>query len=159
MNSFFRKLERFFVNLLLITLIIIISFQIIARDESAYQHIKRLEYTVRGFLNTGDTVKVTSTKKMEEKAYLTIDLLNDYSLPQVYLVQNGLRVTDFSDGVVRIEVNRGDVISIDATLFKKSLWFEITSLSPSISNIKPGQQFRLFGDIKRLGIIEFYNKI
>lgn len=159
MNRFFRKLERFFVNLLLITLIVIISFQIIMRDESTYQHIKKLEYTVKGLLNTGNTVEVTSIKEMERKAYLTIDLLHDYSLPQVYLVQNGLRVADFSDGVVRIEVNSGDLISIDATLLKKTLWFEITSLSASISNLKPGQQFRVSGDIKSLGVIEFYNKI
>lgn len=159
MNRFFVKIERFLVNLLLIILILIISFQIIMRDESAYQQVKKLEYTVKGLLNTKDTVEVTSIKEMEKKAHLTIDLLHDYSLPQVYLIQNGSRVANFSNGVVRVEVSNGDFISIDATVFKKPLWFEITYLSPSISNFKPGQQFRVSGNIKNLGVIEFYNKI
>jgi hypothetical protein len=159
MNNFFQKLERFFVNLIIIVLIILISFQILMKNETTYRNIKDWELALRNSLGlTQKTVQVTGLEE-ERSGIVTIDLLQDLSLPQVYLIINGQRVADFSGGVVKVRVEEGDLLKIDARFCDKSLWFEITSLSLNIRNWQIGQQFRIKGEEFRLGVVQFYDQL
>lgn len=158
MNKFFRKLERFFINVVVITLIILIGFQILMKDDVIYQRIKDFEMTFKQYFNSPETIQVTRIQD-ENKGYITVDLLNDLSLPQVWLIVNGERVSNFSSGIVTISVKEGDSISIDSSFYSQPLWFEITFLSSDISSWQVGQQFRLNNNQKRLGIVHFYEKL
>lgn len=160
MSGFFRKLERFIVNLIVIALIILISFQILMKNETTYQRIKDLEFAFKDLLGFQQqkTVQVAEIEK-NPVGMVTIDLLQDLSLPQVWLIKNGKRIADFSDGVVLVRVEEGDLLSIDARFYSKPLWFEITSLSPSIRTWQVGQQFRIREQEIRLGIVQFYDKL
>jgi len=42
MGGFFRKLERFFVNLMVIILIVLISLQVLMKNDEAYQKIRAM---------------------------------------------------------------------------------------------------------------------
>lgn len=158
MNSFFRKVEGFLINLLVIILIILISSQFLMKNEVAYQRIKELEVTARSWLNQERVVEVTQPLPTEA-AYLTVDLLQDLSLPQVWLLKNGERVANFRQGVVRIKVKEGDLISLDTSYYSQALWFEITALSANINTWAPGKQFRSYREEKVLGVVRFYGQV
>ena len=158
MNSFFRKVEGFLINLLVIILIILISTQFLMKNEVAYQRIKELELTARNWLNQERVVEVIQPLQAEA-AYLTVDLLQDLSLPQVWLLKNGEKVANFRQGVVRIKVKEGDLIALDTSYYSQALWFEITSLSSNINTWVPGKQFRSYREEIILGVVRFYGQV
>ncbi|MFW6306344.1 MAG: hypothetical protein ACOC1N_03050 [Bacillota bacterium] len=158
-NNFLKKIEKYIINIVIIILICIISTQIVMKDQTAYQKLKNIEMSVKNIFRDQAVVEVMNNSTYEKENIIVIDLLQDYSLPQVWLVKNGRKVDDFSEGIVQTEVKYGDLLIIDAKLCDKPLWFEITRLSPEISNLHEGQQFRLFSEEKRIGIVEYYDKL
>lgn len=158
MKGFFRKLERFFVNLMVIILIVLISLQVLMKNDETYQKIKNIEFAIKNLFNLEQSVEVTNQIE-QYTGFVTIDLLQDLSLPQVWVIKNGQRVKNFQNGIVEIRVQEGDLILIDARNFPQALWFEITYLSPSIYNWQEGEQFRINQEIKRLGIVKTYDKL
>ncbi|ACL69789.1 hypothetical protein [Halothermothrix orenii] len=165
MGGFLKKLERIFMTFLVITLILMVSVQILLKDDISRSKIKNIEMAIKNVIapdrNTVPVSSIDNYKKeiTEKKGYMVIDLLNNLKLPQVYLIKNGKRVANFKDGVVTVRVDNGDFLEIDARFYKSPLWFEITELSPSIKTWKPGQQFRVNGNEKKLGIVRFYEKL
>jgi hypothetical protein len=159
MNGFFQKLERFFVNVIIIGLVVLISFQILMKNDTTYRNIKDWEFALRNFLGFKQKTEQVTGLEEERSGMITIDLLQDLSLPQVYLIINGQRVADFSEGVVKLKVDEGDLLKIDARFYDRSLWFEITSLSLNIRNWQVGQQFRIKGEEFRLGVVQFYDQL
>ena len=158
MNSIFKKIERFLMNLIIITLIVLISLQIAMKNDTTYQRLKELEYTVKGIFQKQDVVEVIGENETLE-GVIEIDLLQDYSLPQVWVVKNGNKMANFADGIVKIRVEQGDFLVLDCKFYNKPLWFEITNLSPNIRNWYLGQQFRITAEEKRIGVVEFYDKL
>lgn len=160
-RNFFDKVERFISNVVIITLILLISVQIVMKNEDAYNKFQIVENKVREFLNLKEPEKVVEVTNFidEKRGYLTVDLLQDLNLPQVWLVKNGERVANFSKGIVRITVKEGDLITIDSRYYPEPLWFQITSLSSSIKTWQVGQQFRTSGQEKIIGVVQFYNKL
>ncbi|MFW5991735.1 MAG: hypothetical protein ACOCQN_00915 [Halanaerobiaceae bacterium] len=162
MNGFFRKFECIFVNIVIIVLIVLIGVQVVMKNENAYQRIKEFEMTFKSLFQQGEVVEVAGNLDNHEEALqgvIVIDLLHDYSLPQVWLVKNGQRVENFAGGIVKVNVNKGDLLAIDARFCNQPLWFEITDISPEINTWQKDQQFRIYREEKRLGIVNFYEKL
>lgn len=161
MNGFFRKLERFFVNLVIVVLIVLIGLQVVMRNESAYQRLKDLEFSFKNLFQQGEIIEVARHNDRVDvlQGIVVIDLLQDYSLPQVWLVKNGQRIKNFSNGIVKIRVKKGDFLSIDARFYNQPLWFEITDISPVINTWQKNQQFRIYSEEKKLGFVNFYDKL
>ncbi len=157
-GNFFHKVERFITNLIIITLIILISVQIMMKNETAHQRIQYFESRIRGFFQPEEIVEVAGLDT-QNSGFITIDLLQDLSLPQVWLVKNGQRVTSFSRGIITIQVKEGDLLVLDTSNYPQPLWFEITSLSPSIKSWQIGQQFRTNGQEKNIGVVQFQDKL
>jgi len=157
LNKFLRKIERFFLYLIMIALILVLSIQIIMQDNDSYLKLKKYEYTIRNFFNKrAELVEVIDKKKT---GLIIIDLLQSKSLPQVYILKNNKRVSNFSKGYVILDVRDGDFIEIDASNYKNALWFEITEINKNISSLKKGKQFRIENNKIALGVIKFNNKI
>lgn len=159
MINFIRKLERLFLNLLIITLIVIISLQIIMKNEKAYQRLKEIEFSIKNVFQEQQVIKVANFNEIEAQGIIVIDLLQNYSLPQVWLVKNGQRVGNFTEGNVKTTVLEGDLLVLDCRFHNEPLWFEITKLSSDIRTWHTGQQFRIYAEEKRIGVVQFYDKL
>lgn len=160
MGNFFEKFCKFVVNLIVIALILLVSVQIIMKDELASKHLEKIEMVVRNiFTQEEKLIKVSKTDIQETKGIIVIDLLQDLSLANVWLLRNGEKVANFKSGVARINIKPGDHISINSSFYSQPLWFEVTYLSPSVSTWQIGKQFRTTGDRLKLGIVEFENKL
>lgn len=158
-------------NLVIITLILLISIQIVIKNDAAYQRLKDIEYTIKnvfqgGFLQetqgpTSDqeVLEVSRESGLQEEGFIIIDLIQDYSLPQVWLVKNGRKVANFSEGIVKIAVQEGDLLTLDCKFYQSPLWFEITDLSSDIRTWHNGQQFRVNSEEFKIGIVDFYDKL
>ncbi|MFP4015611.1 MAG: hypothetical protein ACLFUI_01145 [Halanaerobiales bacterium] len=171
MGNFFRKMERLLMNLVIVTLILVISIQIVMRNDAAYQRLREIESTVRNVFQSGNlqqvldrdkedrVVEVSGEDIMKQEGLVIIDLIHDYSLPQVWLVKNGKKVANFSEGIVRIPVQEGDLLTLDCKFYHSPLWFEITGLSADIRTWHVGQQFRISSEEVKLGVVDFYDKL
>ncbi len=167
--NFFKKLERLFINIVIITLIFMICLQLVMKNDVAYQRLKDIEYTVKSVFQRQDLIEVTKqdqnvvevTKKnqLTRKGYIVIDLLQDYSLSQVWLVKNGTKVANFANGVVKVSIKEGDLLLLDCKFYNKPLWFEITALSSDVRSWHLGQQFRITAEERRIGVAAFYDKL
>lgn len=156
---FFRKVERFFLNLIILLIIFLASFQVIMKNETAYQRLKNFESSIRTVFKENPLTEVINYIDEDEEAYIIIDLLQDYSLPQVWVVKNGERAANFSKGIVKITVKNGDLLLLDCRFCQEPLWFEITDLSSDIRTWPKGQQFRISSEEIKLGIVQFYKKL
>lgn len=157
--NFFRKMEHFFINLVIIILISLITIQLVMKNDAAYQRLKEMEFAIKNFFQEEPVVEVFRYNKIEEERIVVIDLLQNYALPQVWLVKNGQRVANFAEGYVETSVNAGDLLVIDCKFSNEPLWFEITKVSPDIRTWYIGQQFRIYGEEKKLGIVQYYDKL
>ncbi|MEJ6952169.1 hypothetical protein [Natronospora cellulosivora (SeqCode)] len=159
MRNFLEMVEKFLVNFIVIGLILLISLQLIMRTDMGYQRIKNLEYSLRNVLHEDETVEVFARPQSFSEGKILISLEQDYSLPQVWLVKNGTRVANFSAGFVEIAISEGDFLLIDSKFYDQALTLEIKEISPNVRSWHVGQQFRVFSEEKRLGVVEFYDKL
>ena len=165
MRDFLEKIEKFLVNFIILGLILLISLQLIMKNDSSYQRLKDFEYSFRSGFQDNQAIEVsTGVQNYEETrlfadSKLLINVLEEDYLPQVWLVKNGERISDFSTGSVEIDINDGDFLLIDSRFYDGPLLFEIEELSPNIRTWHTGQEFRLFVEEKKLGLVEFYDKL
>ena len=167
MLNFFEKIGRFVVNLMIVGLILLVGIQIVMKNDTAQTTLNNLEMTIKSyFRNTTQNLipaqKVVQVKRKQDHNYLgtiTIDLLQDLSLSQVWVKKNGIKVANFARGYIKINVKKGDFITINSRHYSKTLWFEITNLSTNIGSFKKGQQFRTSGTIVNLGIVRSNNRL
>ncbi|MFW6381498.1 MAG: hypothetical protein ACOCZ3_03035 [Bacillota bacterium] len=168
MGNFYEQLGRFVVKLLIITLILLVSVQIISQDHQAGQTLRLVESKILDFFSEENRdrppAEVTVTRDTPEEGYITINLINNLSLPRVWVLCNGQRLASFSEGKVSISVKPGDNLALDARLYPEPLWFEITDLdfsraSFSQTSLKIGQKFRTAGNIAHVGIVKVGGKL
>lgn len=157
--GFLQKVEKFFINLTVIILILLLTVQILMRNETAYSKLKEMEFSIRNIIQEDAVMRVFGYRELAEEGYIVIELMQDYSLPQVWLVKNGQRVDNFADGSVRINVRDGDLLVLDCSFCNEVLWFEITDLSASIKTWYTGQIYRIHGEEEKLGVVQFYDKL
>lgn len=157
--DFLSRAERFFINLTVIILILLLSVQILMRNEKAYNKLKQIEFSVKGLFQEDTAISVFNIEERVEEGFIAIELLQDYSLPQVWLVKNGQRTANFLDGSVRINVKEGDLLLLDCRFSNEVLWFEITELSSNIKNWYTGQVFRIHEEERKLGVVQFYDEL
>ena len=159
MGKFLWKLERFFVNLIVICLILMITSQLIMKHDSAWKRFKNIRSTFKEiFIPEKEVIPVNSLNEKED-GVIVIHLIPEVSLPQVWILKNGKREANFSSGYVICSVNEGDLLTIDSRFYDDGLWYKITSISSSINTLEVGDLFRTSGDTTSLGIIEFNNKL
>jgi hypothetical protein len=166
MFNFFEKIGKFVVNLMVILLILLISVQIVLRNDTTRTKIETMEKVIISVFNNieknitpSQSIVQVFESKNEYVGTITIDLLQNQSLPQVYLQKNGQNVANFSDGIVKVKVKEGDFLTINSKYYSKVLWFEITELTSIISSFEKGQQFRTSGSDLNLGIVRVNDKL
>lgn len=165
MKNIFDEIGRFVLKLVIIFLVLLISFQIISVNEKNSFAFEKISNTLGDYLNYNKSETVYDKSKsidvVERIRYreITIDLMQNYSLPEVWVLKNQKRIANFSEGIITIRVQEDDFISIDATDYQEVLWFEVTSLSRDIKNWSPGKQFRTKGNLIDLGIVKIYGEI
>ncbi|MFW6035961.1 MAG: hypothetical protein ACOCRZ_06875 [Halothermotrichaceae bacterium] len=157
MNNFLKKVEHFFITLIIVILIILVSVQFLMKNDAAQQKLQNIEFAVREILNPNEAVEVTAVdnkKEVEYDGFIVIKVLQQLSYPQIYVKLNGEIYDDFSNGFVEVKVREGDLLAIDARYFDKPLWFEITYSSPDISSLKKGHQIRVYNSEKIIDVIK-----
>lgn len=160
MGKFLRKLERFFVNLIVICLIFIISSQLIMKNDTAWQRFEDLRITFRELISPEkEEVVQVNTLDQQQEGVIVIHLIPEVSLPQVWVLKNGKKDTNFSSGYAICRVNEGDLLTIDSSYYDDALWYKITSLSSTIESLEIGDLYRTSGDTTSIGIIEFNTKL
>ncbi len=157
---FFHRLERFFINLVLIILILLISVQLLMRNDSAYSKLKVMEVSIKNFFQDQAVMEgFRPGQLIVEEGVINIELLQTYSLPQVWLVKNGQRVANFAEGSVEIRVKEGDLLVLDCSFCPDPLWFKVGEISSNIKTWYTGQIFRIYREEKVLGVVQFYEKV
>ncbi len=159
MNSFFNKMGRFILNVMVICLVLLISYQIIIKTDTANPALRKMGNIVQNYLNRDEVEESVTVVEKKDYGVITIDLMQNYSLPEVWVLKNQNRAVNFAKGIVTINVQNGDYISIDARNYEGVLWFEITSLSEDIKNWSEGTQIRTAGSMIDMGIVEIIDKL
>lgn len=129
------------------------------KNDTAFQKLKDIESSIRTVFSENKLTEVINYIEEDEEGYIIIDLMQDYSLPQVWLVKNGERIANFSKGIVTLTVKSGDLLVLDCRFFEGPLWFEITDISSDIRTWQKGQQFRVCAEEIKLGVVQFYDKL
>ncbi len=159
MLSFFEKVGRFFVNLMVVGLILLVSVQILMGNENFQNRFEMAENFINNIFDQPEQqlARVTyeeETSRDRTTGILRLSIISRTSAPEVWLRQNGQRVSNFADGEVIIEAEDDDLITVDLTQYERTLWFEVTSISPEITSFQNGEQFRISGgQLENLGIV------
>ena len=162
MLNFFEKVGRFFVNLMIVGLILLVSIQIIMGNEEYQNRLQMAENFIKSYFQqpVPEVTRVTQHEREHKLEIIEVSLISNASIPEVWLMKNGERVANFADGKVRLEVSEGDLLTIDSREFTNTLWFKITFISDDIISFQQGNQFRISGeDLENLGIIRFGDKL
>ncbi len=159
MHNFFNRVGRFFMKLLTICLVLLISYQVIVKTDPANPVFEKLNDSIQNFIGQENELNNIAVFKDKSRGVITIDLMQDYSLPEVWVLKNGQRTVNFDRGIVVLEVENGDFISIDARDYEGVLWFKITSVSDNIRNLPEGILFRISWDLLDIGIIDISSKL
>jgi len=162
MLNFFEKVGRFFVKLMIIGLILLISVQLIGQNEQYQERLQIAESFIKGYFNqpVQEVTKVTHQESPGNLEIIEVSLISGASIPEVWLMSNGERIGNFQEGKVSTEVSEGDLLTIDARDYNQILWLEISFISSDIVTFQPGKQFRISGgDLKNLGIIRIRDKL
>ena|SRR5690554_4462053 len=157
--QFFKKLERILINIMVIALIFLISFQILMKNEETYYKIKNFEVMVKGFFNNNQQSIEVVNPLNDEAGVIAIEILGGFKLPHVWVLVNGEKVANFENNTVELSVNESDLIEIDSRNYPHILWFEIKYLSPSIYSWNIGQQFRFNQEIRKIGVVQTYHEL
>ena len=159
MNRFFNKIGRFILNAMVICLVLLISYQIIIRTDTANPALRKIDNIVRNYMNRDEIEESITVVEKKDNGIMTIDLMQNYSLPEVWVLKNQNRIANFEQGIVTINVQNGDFLSIDARNYDGVLWFEITSISEDIRVWSKGTQIRAAGNLVDMGIVEMIDKL
>ncbi len=162
MLNFFEKVGKFFVKLMIIGLILLISVQLIGQNEQYQERLQIAENFIKSYFNqpVQEVIKVTQQETPGNLEIVEISLISGASIPEVWLMNNGQRIDNFQGGKVRTEVSGGDLLTIDARDYNQILWLEISFISSDIVSFQTGKQFRISGgDLKNLGIIRIRDKL
>ncbi|MFW5998342.1 MAG: hypothetical protein ACOCP5_01145 [Halanaerobiaceae bacterium] len=152
----FEKIGRFILKLAVLGLILVISVQFLMNNEESYNRVKEVETVVKNIFTTNssnEVMEVTQDEIQEEHGVITFKLLQNLSLPQVWVRCNGEKIENFSEGKATIKVKKGDFLTIDSTNYNDELWFEINDRSSNIQNFKNGQQYRTRGEMLNIGVV------
>jgi hypothetical protein len=129
------------------------------KNDSTWQRFEELRLSFKEMFVPGEEVVKVGTSSQKEEGVVVIQLVSDLSLPQVWVLKNGKRETNFAQGNAICSVTEGDLLTIDSRYYNNTLWYKITSLSSTINNLENGDLFRTSGNTASLGIIKFNNKL
>ena len=93
-----------------------------------------------------------------QEKHIVFQIKGDFSSKQVKLVINGNVVGDFASGSLKVTVEPGDKLAIDAREYEPAIWVEITDVSASLNSFQPGQQFWIKEEYKTLNSVKSNNK-
>ena len=162
MYDIFHKIQNILVKFLIILLILIISTQIIIKNEYAKNNLlllkNNLEYKInKMLLNKDMAIEVISNKNIDEIGIMKIKTVRNLSLPKAYILRNNKRASNFSNGEAVIEIHNGDLISLDTRAYEQRILFEIEYLSNNISSLSAGYQYATNGNIMNITRVFFNN--
>ena len=160
MNFYNNKYFKLLLNGILTALIIIISVQLILRDDVTRERLQMVEsvfYTITD--DTGEVMKVIEDGGIEKQGVIVFESVQPVNPAGVFVVINSEKVDNFEDGNVVVEVGRGDRIFIDARNYDYELEIEITDISSFINNFEVGDRLRTTGNRIFLGTVEINDKL
>jgi len=144
---------------MVICLVLLISYQIIIKTDTANPALRKIDNIVRNYMNRDEIEESITVVEKKDNGIMTIDLMQNYSLPEVWVLKNQNRIANFEQGIVTINVQNGDYLSIDARNYDGVLWFKITSVSEDIRVWSKGTQIRTAGNLVDMGIVEMIDKL
>lgn len=80
---------------------------------------------------------------------------DNVSLDRAYLLINGERVGDFGAGEITMRVYPGDILSIDASAYRRAIYFYLDSYSTAIDGAYLRASVICNGDTADLGTVVF----
>ncbi|MFW6237999.1 MAG: hypothetical protein ACOC5A_02065 [Halanaerobiales bacterium] len=155
-----NRIVTVILKLIIVLLVIGISVQFVLQDEIAGRRLRQLESVFPGpGEGYGEAVEVTEEQVNQRPGYIIIDLQNDLSLTEVWLVRNGERISSFHEGRAVINVGPGDRIHLDASAYKDRLEFIISDASFLPAGLNVNDVIRTEGNRVFLGTIEENQKL
>lgn len=151
MSNFINKVEGIVVKMLAVLLILLVSTQIMFREEGGRNILKGVE----GYLQQHLSQPVVLDG---EYGYIQMKLESG-GLPQIKVLINNRIVDDFQHYRVRVYVREGDYLAIDGGEIKGFVILTFEQVSRPIKNIEPGNIIVIDGGRKELGRIIFDSKI
>ncbi len=143
MIRFLERMGRLFLNLVIILFILLISVQIILKNDDARERLTQVETAFQELTHSTQQVfKVTDDIK---KGLLVLKVNNEkeqFDLSEIWLLQNGTKVANFSEGYLSFQVNDGDLITITSS-YPETIEIFFEDVDDSISSIEKGQQFKI----------------
>jgi hypothetical protein len=162
LKRFINWVGNLVLNLVVIGLVLLVAIQFILTNPNLKESIiAKLPY-VQQALELKEDNKFSQTAKTvfaPQKKHIAFQIKGDLSSKQVKLLINGNVVGDFASGSLKVTVEPGDKLAIDAREYEPGIWLEITDVSASLNSFQTGQQFWIKEQYKSLNIVKINNKI
>ncbi|MFW6386725.1 MAG: hypothetical protein ACOCZM_02005 [Bacillota bacterium] len=156
---FLNDVSTAVVSVILTLLVIGVTIQFIKQDEVASRRLEELEQAFLGPAEDPGQVVEVADKDTGRQGHLVIDIDQELSLTEVWLVRNGEKVSSFRGGRAVLNVAPGDRIHLDASAYKGRLKFEISDASLLPSGLEVGDVVRTEGNRIFLGAVEERQKL
>lgn len=138
------EIERYVVRLAVFALISLVLVQSLMTSDSIRFYLSMGEH-LEGRKVDVPAVSVRDSSIYPEEAAapgvgsITVETIDYTSLEQAFLLINGRRAGDFSEGKLTVAVVSGDVLEIDAAQYLHPVQFRIEKVSSSIKYPLQGQ--------------------
>ncbi|MEC9489242.1 MAG: hypothetical protein UMV23_07165 [Halanaerobium sp.] len=133
MSNFYARMERFLLKFLAVLLILLISTQILLKEEGARNLLEQVE----SFLHFQEARPV-----IQEGHYCLVLLkLEEGGHPELKVLINNRVVDDFTSALVRVYVQEGDYLAVESREKINRLKLTIEGLSEPLLNIAEGDSF------------------
>lgn len=153
------EIERYLVRLAIFSLILLVLVQSLMTSDSIRFYLSMGEQ-LEGRKAEVPAVSLKDNSLDPEKTAakgigtITVKTVDYTSLAQAFLLINGHRAGDFSEGKLTVAVASGDVLEIDAEHYMHPVQFRIEKVSSGIKYPSPGQMISTDSSIAMIGKTE-----
>lgn len=154
MSNFYYRLEKIIINIIIIGIILSLTTQFVLQNDKTLHYLQNIQQAFKNIINDNDNAVSVSTRPEQEKGIIVFNTVNEETFPNIWILKNGQRVANFKKTPVIVEVNNGDLLTIDGRNYAKVIWYEVSIVSSNINFPQQGQQYRTNNNTVSVGIIE-----
>ncbi|MEN6327213.1 MAG: hypothetical protein ABFD18_13565 [Syntrophomonas sp.] len=156
MPKFFEKVEKYLIRSIVLGFVLMIIVQGLMTQEPWRMYLswnERMEgQNIEMPASTAyEKSKVSQANVQSPQAMLTISLQQFSSLPKASILVNGNVAGHFNEKEIKLQIDGGDVLEIDSTLYNFPVNYHIESVSENMAFPKRGADYTANQSIVMIG--------
>ena len=163
MHKFFKKIESILLKIIIISLILLTTSQVILNNDIAKNNFllikDQINLTLSKYYNNTDRSQSVIDIQDKKEGLIKLSFLKDEIPDNVYILKNGKIISDFYKKDLVIKVRDGDIVSIDCRNTTNELYFQIEYLTDNIISRENEEVIKINGSLYTLKMVFIDTKI